>query len=60
MTLDYVPVHDMSAVSARFQLYLPSGGSQEMRGGEGRKEEKSFVLLRKVFGKAVSGRNLHF
>lgn len=44
LTLDYVLAHDMSAASARFQLYLPSGGSQEaVGGGEGREEEKSFV-----------------
>lgn len=43
MTLDYVLAHDMSAASARFQLYLPSGGSQESGGRRGQEEEKSFV-----------------
>lgn len=61
MTLDYVLVHDMSAASASFQLFLPSGGSQEMvGGGEGREEDKSFVELRKVFGKTVSGKKSEF
>ena len=61
MTLDYVLVHDMSAASARFQLYLPSGGSQEMvGGGEGREGEKIVCSLEKSLETLFWGRNLNF
>lgn len=61
MTLDYVLVHDMSAASARFQLYLPSGGSQEMvGGGEGRRKKNRLCNLGKTLDRPFQGRNLNF
>lgn len=61
MTLDYVLVHDMSAPSARFQLYLPSGGSQEMvGGGEGREKRNHLCNLEKTSEGLFQGRNLNF
>lgn len=59
MTLDYVLVHDMSAVSARFQLYLPSGSLQEMVGeGEGRKKRNHLCNVEKTWESLFQEGNL--
>lgn len=56
----YGLIHGMFAASARFQLDLPSGGSQETEGEEKEGKQGNHLCNSEVFGKAADGRRSEF